>query len=112
MRKICSIIFFAFLVPLVSISVAHGADADAGKTTEPTYPQLRVLKPAEVKPGVYGRVLPDSTSTLSTLNPDPVIIVRQARAKPVSPIFLHVPPAHASDWAKQCRRYEGGNVPG
>ncbi|MEQ1516396.1 MAG: hypothetical protein ABL931_07910 [Usitatibacteraceae bacterium] len=110
MRKIRPIIFCAFLMPLVSISVAHGAESDAGKSAEPTYPQLRVLKPADVKPGVYGRVVFEGAAP-PVLNPEPVIIVRQVRAKPVSPIFLHVPPAHASDWAKRCRKYEVCNVP-
>jgi len=69
---------------------------------------VRVTISGEVAPGVYGRV--DIGSRPPPLvYPQPVVVVRQARAP--GPIYLHVPPGHAMNWAKHCRKYDACNRP-
>jgi hypothetical protein len=43
--------------------------------------------------------------------PQPMIIVRQPHTAAMSPIYLHVPPGHAKDWSKHCRKYNACNQP-
>ena len=69
---------------------------------------VRVTISGEVAPGVYGRV--DIGSRPPPLVfPQPVVVVRQARAP--APIYLHVPPGHAKNWSKHCRKYDACNRP-
>lgn len=56
----------------------------------------------QISPGVYGRVDIGNTPP-PVVYQQPVIITRQAR--PVTPVYLHVPPGHAKDWGKHCRKY-------
>lgn len=56
----------------------------------------------QISPGVYGRI--DIGNTPPPLvYQQPVIIARQAR--PVSPVYMHVPPGHAKNWGKHCHKY-------
>jgi hypothetical protein len=56
------------------------------------------------EPGFYGRI------DIGDL-PHPTLVFRQPLIiKPVvgvvhAPIYLHVPPGHANDWAKHCSKY-------
>jgi len=63
----------------------------------------------EIAPGVYGRIDVRNRPPPLLVYPQPVIIVRQAR--PVAPVYLHVPPGHARDWSKHCRKYDACGVP-
>ena len=63
----------------------------------------------EIAPGVYGRIDVRNRPPPLLLYPQPVIIVRQAY--PVAPVYLHVPPGHARDWSKHCRKYDACGVP-
>jgi hypothetical protein len=65
----------------------------------------------EVAPGVYGRVDIGSRPPPVVLYPQPVIIVRQPHTAVMSPIYLHVPPGHAKNWSKHCKRYNACNQP-
>lgn len=72
---------------------------------------VRVMIYSDVAPGVYGRVDLRGAPPPPVVYAEPRIIVRQVRAKPVEPIYLHVPPGHAKDWGKHCRKYGACNVP-
>jgi hypothetical protein len=66
----------------------------------------------EIAPGVYGRVdITNRPAPPPLVYPQPVIIVRQPHAAVMSPIYMHVPPGHAKDWSKHCRRYNACNQP-
>lgn len=69
---------------------------------------VRVTISGEVAPGVYGRV--DIGSRPPPLvQPQPVLVVKQP--KPAPPIYMHVPPGHAKNWSKHCKRYNACGVP-
>ncbi len=72
---------------------------------------VRVIISSDVRPGVYGRVDFGGAPPLPVVYAEPRVIVRQARAVPAQPIYLHVPPGHAKDWAKHCRKYNACNTP-
>ncbi len=65
---------------------------------------LRVIVSGEIAPGVYGRLDLGSAPPPPVLYAKPVIITRHA-GPPVVPVYLHVPPGHARNWAKHCHRY-------
>jgi hypothetical protein len=68
-----------------------------------------VIISGEVKPGVYGRVEIGNRPPPVLVYPQPVVIVREAR--PVQPLYLHVPPGHAKKWDKHCHKYNACNRP-
>ena len=71
--------------------------------------EVRVTVSGEVAPGVYGRVDIGSGPRPRLVSPDPVVVVRQARAP--APVYLHVPPGHARNWAKHCKKYDACSRP-
>ena len=71
--------------------------------------EVRVIVSGEVAPGVYGRVDVSNSPRPPLVSPDPVVVVRQARAP--GPVYLHVPPGHARNWAKHCRKYDACSRP-
>ena len=71
--------------------------------------EVRVMVSGEVAPGVYGRVDISSGPRPPLVSPDPVVVVRQARAP--GPIYLHVPPGHAKNWSKHCKKYDACSRP-
>ena len=70
---------------------------------------IRVSVSGEVAPGVYGRVDISNGPRPPLVSPDPIVVVRQARAH--GPVYLHVPPGHAKNWAKHCRKYDACSRP-
>jgi hypothetical protein len=56
------------------------------------------------QPGFYGRIEIGGFPQPRLILPEPVIIERVHVAEP--PLYLHVPPGHAKDWAKHCRHYD------
>jgi hypothetical protein len=85
---------------LAGLGPAYAADAN-----------VRVMVVGDIKPGVYGRVDLRGAAPPPLLHAEPMIIVKQVRAEPLPAIYLHVPPAHAKDWAKHCRNYSACNAP-
>ncbi len=71
--------------------------------------EVRVIVSGEVAPGVYGRVDISKGPRPPLVSPDPVVVVRQARAP--GPVYLHVPPGHAKNWAKHCKKYDACSRP-
>ena len=55
-------------------------------------------------PGFYGRIDIGDFPTPRLIFPRPVIIERVVIPRP--PIYLHVPPGHAKNWAKHCHKYD------
>ena len=96
-------ITFAFAL---RFAVALGAmPAHAG-------PSVNVIVNGEVAPGVYGRVEIGNAPPPPVFYPQPVVIVRPAPHVVVEPpIYLHVPPGHARNWARHCRQYNACGRP-
>lgn len=65
----------------------------------------------EISPGVYGQVQFDNAPPPPVLYAEPRIIVRQPPNVVVQPLYLHVPPGHAKNWARYCSRYDACNRP-
>jgi len=67
---------------------------------------------SEVRPGVYGRLEIGNAAPPPVVYPQPVVIAPPPpQAVAVQPIYLHVPPDHASDWAHHCHRYHACDRP-
>lgn len=63
----------------------------------------------EIQPGVYGRIDIGNRPPPVVVYPQPVVIVPgQGVARP---LYLHVPPGHAKNWRKHCRKYDACGVP-
>ena len=65
----------------------------------------------QIVPGVYGRVDIGSMPRPPLLYTDPVIVLKPARPYVGEPLYLHVPPGHAKDWAKHCRHFDACGRP-
>ena len=72
---------------------------------------VRISVSGEVAPGVYGRVDIGSRPPPPLLFPQPVVIVKSPRPAQVAPLYLHVPPGHARNWSKHCRKYDACGHP-
>jgi hypothetical protein len=58
------------------------------------------------QPGFYGRIDIGNTYPQPVLMyPQPVVIQPAPVAMVQQPIYLHVPPGHAKNWAKHCGKY-------
>ena len=92
--------FPALLAVLLVTGTARAADVD-----------VRILVTGDVRPGVYGRVDLLSAPPPPIVYERPMVIVKPARPAPVQPIYLHVPPGHAKNWKKHCRKYNACSQP-
>ena len=70
---------------------------------------VRVILHGDVRPGVYGRVDLAGAPPPPLVYEKPLVIVREPR--PLQPIYLHVPPGHAKNWKKHCRKYDACGRP-
>ena len=60
------------------------------------------------QPGFYGRIDIGNAPQPRLIYSQPVVIERQVRyVEP--PLYLRVPPGHAKNWAKHCRKYNACN---
>ena len=90
---------------LAGLALLCGVAANAGTS-------VNVIVEGEIKPGVYGRVEVGNPSVPPPVwQPQPVIIAPQPRAVEVVPVYMHVPPGHARNWRKHCRRYDACGRP-
>lgn len=85
---------------LGSIAVAQAADTD-----------IRVIVSGDVAPGVYGRVDIGSAPPPPVVYTTPRLVIRDRSRPAPRPIYLHVPPGHAKNWSKHCRKYDACGVP-
>ena len=72
---------------------------------------VRVTIAGEVAPGVYGRVDFGTRPPPAVLYAQPVVIVKQPQPVAVAPVYMHVPPGHAKNWSKHCKKYNACNHP-
>ena len=72
---------------------------------------VQVIISSDIRPGVYGRVDFRGAQPLPVVYAEPQVIYRQPRGAPVQAVYLHVPPGHAKDWGKHCRKYNACNKP-
>lgn len=64
------------------------------------------------QPGFYGQINIGNAPPPVLVYPQPVVIQPvPVQAVPVQPIYLHVPPGHAKDWAKHCSKYNACSRP-
>lgn len=62
----------------------------------------------EVAPGVYGQINVGNTRP-ALVYAQPMVIMQPVR--PMSPVYMHVPPGHAKKWSKHCHSYNACNRP-
>ena len=70
---------------------------------------VNVILQGQVAPGVYGRVEIGSAPPPPLVYAEPVTIVRPVA--PAQPVYLHVPPGHAKNWKKHCKKYDACGMP-
>lgn len=62
------------------------------------------------QPGVYGRIdIGTAPAPPVLVYPQPVVIAPPPMPRP--PVYLYVPPGHAKNWGKHCRRYDACGWP-
>jgi len=83
------------LAAALALLLSPARDANAGASVEVG------------APGFYGRIEIGGFPAPRLVFPEPVIIARVPVPPP--PIYLHVPPGHAKDWAKHCAHYHACN---
>jgi hypothetical protein len=81
-----------------------------GLTAYAAQPVINFSLGGEIRPGVYGQVQ-FSNAPPPVLYAQPVIITPQPSAVVVEPLYLHVPPGHARNWAKHCHKYNACGRP-
>ncbi len=62
------------------------------------------------RPGFYGRIDIRDFPQPQLVYSEPVVI-QPVPVNASQPIYLHVPPGHAKDWRKHCRKYKACNQP-
>ncbi len=90
---------------------AFGLLSLAGRHAAAGQPVINVSVGGEIAPGVYGRVDFGNAPPPPVLYPQPVIIAQPVRQVVMQPVYLHVPPGHAKNWAKHCARYDACGRP-
>ncbi len=63
------------------------------------------------EPGFYGQIDLGNIVQPRLIYERPVIIQAPPVTVKPQPIYLHVPPGHAKDWAKHCRQYDACGRP-
>ena len=92
------------------LAVVAGAGLLAACAHPPRHVDVGVRASGEIAPGVYGRIDVRNRPPPPRVYAQPVIIVRPRGALP-PPVYLHVPPGHARNWSKHCRKYDACDVP-
>lgn len=63
------------------------------------------------QPGFYGRIDIGNAPRPVLVYPEPIIVQPAPIAMVRQPIYLHVPPGQAKNWAKYCHRYSACGQP-
>ena len=74
-------------------------------------PNVNVSIDGRMAPGVYGRIEIGNAPPPVLVYPQPVVIYQPVRPVQAAPIYLNVPPGHAKNWSKHCRRYNACGQP-
>ena len=75
---------------------------------------VNVIIYSDVRPGNYGRVDFGAAPPPPLVYSNPILVTpppRRATAPAPEPLYLHVPPGHAKDWTKHCRKYNACGRP-
>ena len=96
----------------LAAAVSFGAALALGAGFAPAALATDIGVSVEVgQPGFYGRIDIGNAPRPVLVYPQP-IGVQPAPVAPVrQPIYLHVPPGHAKNWAKHCHRYSACGQP-
>jgi hypothetical protein len=92
-------------------SITFAAAMLASLSAHATQPIINLSIGGEISPGVYGQVQFGNAPPPPVFYSQPKIIVRQPSAEELEPIYMHVPPGHAKNWARYCSRYDACNRP-
>lgn len=63
------------------------------------------------EPGFYGSIDIGGFPPPQLIYPRPVVIQSVPAGVVSAPIYLHVPPGHAKNWSKHCRKYNACGQP-
>ena len=63
------------------------------------------------QPGFYGRIDIGAFPPPVLVYPEPVVVQPVPVGVVRAPIYLHVPPGHAKNWRKHCRKYDACGYP-
>jgi hypothetical protein len=63
------------------------------------------------EPGFYGSIDIGGFPQPQLIYPQPIVIQRVPVGVVREPIYLHVPPGHAKNWSKHCRKYNACGRP-
>lgn len=63
------------------------------------------------QPGFYGHIEIGSFPQPQVIYPKPVVVQRVPAGVVYEPIYLRVPPGHAKNWKKHCRKYDACGRP-
>lgn len=74
-------------------------------------PVINLSVSGEIAPGTYGQVQLGNAPPPPVVYAQPTIIAPPRAGVVVQPMYLHVPPGHAKDWAKHCHKYNACNRP-
>lgn len=79
-------------------------------TTAPAYAGDVGVSISVGQPGFYGHIDIGNFPQPLLIYPKPVMIL-QSRGEAPPPMYLHVPPGHAKNWGKYCRKYDACGRP-
>ena len=94
------------MIPLAAGLAAPAAEAQVGLSIQLGDPRYYGRLDLRDRWG-WGSGLPGS----ALLRPRPVVVNRGWRGRAPAPVYLRVPPGHAKNWGKHCRRYGACGVP-
>ena len=95
---------------LLAMCVGVGVGVGAAGAVQAA-PNVNVSIDGRMAPGVYGRIEIGNAPPPVLVYPQPVVIYQPVRPVQAAPIYLNVPPGHAKNWSKHCRRYNACGQP-
>ena len=63
------------------------------------------------QPGLYGQINIGNFPRPAVIYAQPVWVQRPSKVVHVQPVYLHVPPGHAKNWKKHCKKYDACGQP-
>jgi hypothetical protein len=94
---------------LASVAALTIAFVGFAGPAEATNVSIGVSIAGEIQPGVYGRIDIGNRPPPVLVYPQPIVIAPAAVVG--APVYLHVPPGHAKNWGKHCRKYNACGTP-
>jgi hypothetical protein len=94
-----------FLLSVLGLVITGAGSARAGELN------INVILSGQVAPGVYGQVQLGNNAPPPVVYAQPMLIQPPTYALAPPPVYLHVPPEHASHWREHCREYNACDRP-